>query len=85
MFVKAMIPKGTEYVASFNDTPYQTEQVYYTTVEVDESDINDAYWIKHLAKENLIKRIAQREFLNIRYWKSIWLDIVDIQIIRTEN
>ena len=82
MFVKAMVPKGTQYVASFNDTPYQTEQDYYTTVEIKESDLNNEHWIKHLAKGNLIKRIAQREFLNIRYWKSIWLDIVDIQIIR---
>ena len=82
MYVKAFIPKGTEYVASFNDTPYFTEMDYYTTVDVEESDSKNDSWIKHLAKENLIKRIAQREFLNIKYWKSIWLDTVDIQIVR---
>ena len=82
MFVKAMIPKGTQYVASFNDIPYQTDKDYYTTVDVKEEDLNNDGWIKHLAKENLIKHIAQKEFLNIRFWKKIWLDVADIQIIR---
>ena len=82
MYVKAFLSKNTQYVASFNDTPYYTEQDYYTTVDVKEQDLDNEHWIKHLAKENLTKRIAQREFLNIRYWKNIWLDITDIQIIR---
>ncbi len=82
MFVKAMIAKHTQYVASFNDTPYATEKDYYTTVEVDEKDANNDSWIKHLAKINLIKRIAMAEFVDIRCWTNIWLDVADIQIIR---
>lgn len=82
MFIKAMIEKNTQYVASFNDTPYFTYKDYYTTVEVDENDANNDNWIKHLAKINLIKRIAMVEFVNIRYWVNIWLDVADIKVIR---
>ena len=82
MFVKAMIQKNTQYMASFNDTPYFTDKDYYTTVEVKEQDVNNESWIKHLARLNLTKRIAMVEFVNIRYWVNIWLDTADIQIIR---
>lgn len=82
MLIKAMIAKHTQYMASFNDTPYFTDKDYYTTVEVNEKDANNDSWIKHLAKINLIKRIAMVEFMNIRYWVNIWLDVADIQIIR---
>lgn len=82
MFVKAMIQKHTQYMASFNDTPYFTEKDYYTTVKVDDSDANNNNWIRHLAKRNLIKRIAMTEFVDIRCWVNIWLDIADIKIIR---
>lgn len=82
MFVKAYVAKGTEYVASFNDTPYVTDHDYWTTVKVEEQDIGNDHYIKHLAKSNLTKTIAQREFGNIKYHKSIWLDLVDIKIVR---
>lgn len=82
MYVKAFIPKGTEYVASFNDTPYFTEMDYYTTVDVEEEDLGNIHWIRHLAKNNLIKTIAKKEFMNIKYWTRIWLDTVDIQVVR---
>ena len=82
MYVKAFIPKGTEYVASFNDMPYKTYKDYYTTVDVQEQDLNNDHWIKHLARINLSKTIAQKEFVNIKLYKTIWLDACDIQIIR---
>ena len=82
MCVKAFIPKGTEYVASFNDEPYKTDKDYYTTVDVEEKDLNNDHWIKHLAKQNLAKTIAKKEFVNIKLYKTIWLDTSDIQIIR---
>lgn len=82
MFVKAMISKDTQYMASFNDTPYFTEKDYYTTVEVDEQDANNDSWIRSLAKKNLTKRIAMAEFANIRTWVNIWLDVADIKVIR---
>lgn len=82
MFVKAFIPKGTQYIASYNDYSYSTNQDYYTTVEVEEQDLENDQWIKHLAKANLVKTIAKREFGNYKYAKCIWLDLVDIQIIR---
>ena len=82
MYIKAFIKKGTEYVMSFNDRPYFTEKDYYTTVDVDESDIHNDHWIKHLAKANLSKRIAMSEFMDIRNWVNLWLDIADIQIVR---
>lgn len=79
MFIKAMIPKKTEYVASFNDTPYHTDKDYWTTVDTE--DTKNVHYIKHLAKENLSKQIATKEFCDIRYYKNIWLDVADIQII----
>ena len=82
MFVKAMIQKHTQYMASFNDRPYFTNNDYYTTVDVDEKDIHNDSWIKHLARINLTKRIAMVEFVNIRYWVNIWLDTADIEIVR---
>lgn len=82
MYIKAFIPKGTEYVASYNDRPYTTDKDYYTTVDVAEGDINNDHWIKHLAKTNLVKQIAIKEWLNIKVWKNIWLDLVDVQVIR---
>lgn len=82
MFVKAMIEKHTQYMASFNDTPYYTDKDYYTTVEVDEKDANNDSWIKSLARKNLMKRIAMAEFIDIRCWVNIWLDVADIKVIR---
>lgn len=82
MFVKAMIQKHTQYMASFNDAPYFTEKDYYTTVEVDEQDANNDSWIRSLARKNLTKRIAMVEFVDIRYWVNIWLDVADIKVIR---
>ena len=82
MFVKAMIQKHTQYMASFNDTPYFTNKDYYTTVEVDEKDANNESWIKHLARLNLTKRIAMVEFVDIRAWVNIWLDVADIKLMR---
>ena len=81
MYVKALLPKGTEYVMSFNDRPYFTEKDYYTTIDVDEKDKNDIHWIRHLAKTNFAKRIAMSEFMDIRNWVNLWLDVVDIQVI----
>ena len=80
MFVKTFIPKHTMYVASFNDTPYYTDKEYWTTVDVE--DTHNVHWIKHLARENLSKRIAQTEFCDIKYYKHIWLDVADIQIVQ---
>lgn len=82
MYIKAFLPKGTEYVACFNDRPYATDKDYYTTVDVDESDIKNDHWIKHLAKTNLVKQIAIKEWCDIRCWKNLWLDLVDIQVLR---
>lgn len=81
MFIKAMIEKNTLYVASFNDTPYYTEKDYYTTVEVDEKDKNNVSWIRSLARRNLSKRIAMVEFVDIKYWVNIWLDVADIKVL----
>ena len=82
MFVKAFIPKGTEYVASYNDCPYTTDREYWTSVKIEDQDIDNDHYIKHLARVNLTKTIAQREFGNYSFAKNIWLDVADIQIVR---
>lgn len=85
MYVKAFIPKDTEYYVNGGDYPFLTKKTYYTTIDVEESDLNNEHWIKHLAKENLVKQIAKTELFTIKRWKQISLDLTDIKIKRTEN
>ena len=85
MKVKAYIPQGTEFLYDGNDYPYETQKEHWTTIEVSENDYNNDRWIQHLAKDNLVKKIAQIEMFNIKLWKYIWLDSVDIKVVRSEN
>ena len=80
--VKVFIPKNTDYYAFGSDVPYSTETAYYTTVQVEEENIDNEQLIKHLAKPNLQKTIAKMEFFAIERWQYIDISIVDLRIIK---
>ena len=82
VYVKAMVPINTDYYVNVGDYPYSTRNTYYTTIEVNKEDLPYTRYIKSLARENLTKQIAQKEWGNIRRWKSIDIDTQDIQIIK---
>ena len=80
--VKVFIPKNTDYYAFGSDVPYSTENDYYTTIQVEEENIDNEQLIKHLAKSNLQKTIAKMEFFAIERWQYIDINIVDLRIIK---
>ena len=79
--VKAMIPMDTEYYF-LDDSPYSTVKDYYTTIKIDEEDLKYERYLKTMARDNLIKQIAKNELGNIRVWKRISLDTIDIKIVK---
>lgn len=78
---KLHIPSGTRYYCSWTGYMESTWFEYWTTVQLEDSNVKDQFII-WCGKANLMKQIAMKEYKDIRLWKRIEIDSLDIEVVR---
>ena len=68
------IKRGTQYL--YNGCIEYTMKDYWTSIKLDHEE--STFYVRYLTKGNLMKQIAKDVLGNIRLWKRIEIDNVDL-------
>ena len=68
------IKRGTQYL--YNGYVEYTLKEYWTSIKLDKEE--STFYVRYLTKANLMKQIAKDILGNIRLWKRVELDSVDL-------
>jgi len=68
------VKSGTPYL--YNGYVEYTQKDFWTSVKLDHEE--STFYIRYLTKANLMKQIAKDVLGNIRLWKRVELDSIDL-------